>query len=79
MYCTDVLVTLGLFGALIVIWRQGNRASCTCRYAPGYCAQRRAFFNSPEFLRHFETTRIGEFCRAMVLFQKLAQNIGKLY
>ena len=30
-------------------------------------------FNSPELLRHFEEKRIGEFCRAMVLFQKLAQ------
>jgi len=30
-------------------------------------------FNSPEFLRHFEEKRIGEFCRAMVLFLKLAQ------
>jgi len=32
----------------------------------------------PNF-RHFEETRIGEFCRAMVLFQKLAQNIGKFF
>jgi len=29
--------------------------------------------NWPEFLRHFEEKRIGEFCRAMVQFQKLAQ------
>ena len=34
MYCTEVLVTLlGLFGALIVILRPGNRAPR--RYAPG--------------------------------------------
>jgi len=48
MYCTEVLVTLlGLFGALIVIWRPGNRAPCPRRYAPGcgYCAQRRASTN----------------------------------
>ena len=30
-------------------------------------------FNSPEFLRQFEEKRTGEFFRAMVLFQKLAQ------
>ena len=48
-------------------------------YAPGYCAQRRAFFNLPEFLRHFEATRIGEFCRAMVLFQKLAQKYREAF
>jgi len=46
MYCTEVLVTLlGLFGALIVIWRLGNRVPCPRRYAPGYCAQRRASTN----------------------------------
>ena len=43
MYCTEVLVTLlGLFGALIVIWRPGNCPLAPRRYAPGYCAQRRA-------------------------------------
>jgi len=36
-------------------------------------------FNLPEFLRHFEETRIGEFCRAMVLFQKLAQNYREVF
>jgi len=35
--------------------------------------RRDKIFNSPEFLRHAEEKRIGEFCRAMVLFQKLAQ------
>ena len=35
--------------------------------------RRGKIFNSPELLRHFEEKRIGEFCRAMVLFQKLAQ------
>jgi len=35
MYCTEVLVAfLGLFGALIVIWRSGNRAPSPRRYAP---------------------------------------------
>jgi len=33
----------------------------------------------PEFLRHFEEKRIGEFCRAMVLFQKLAQKYRKFF
>jgi len=32
--------------------------------------RRGKILNSPEFLRHFEEKRIGEFCRAMVLFQK---------
>ena len=36
-------------------------------------------FNSPEFLRHFEETRIGEFCRAMVLFQKLARKYWEVF
>jgi len=102
MYCTEVLVTLsGLFGALVVIWRPGNRAPCPRRYPPGYCAQRRALtnhgtpskqrhtgtlgfrrgkiFNSPEFLRHFEETRIGEFWNAMVLFRNLPKNIRKFF
>ena len=30
-------------------------------------------FNSPEFLRHFEEKRIGEFHGAMILFQTLSQ------
>jgi len=46
MYCTEVLVTLlGLFGALIVIWRPGNRPLTPIRYAPDYCTQRRASIN----------------------------------
>jgi len=36
-------------------------------------------FNSPKFLRHFEEKRIGEFCRAMVLFQKLAQKYREVF
>jgi len=35
--------------------------------------RRGKIFISPEFLRHFEEKRIGEFCRAMVQFQKFAQ------
>jgi len=35
--------------------------------------------NSPEFLRHFEEPRIGKFCRAMVLFQKLAQKYREIF
>ena len=84
MYCTEVLVTLlGLFGALIVIWRPGNRAPCrpslrpwllraaTCLNKSWYTAltkeygnpglRRGKIFSSPEFLRHFEETGIGEF------------------
>jgi len=46
IYCTEVLVTLlGHFGALIVIWLPGNRAPYPRRYAPGYCAERRASTN----------------------------------
>jgi len=41
--------------------------------------RRGKIFNSPEFLRHSEETRIGEFCRAMVLFQNLPKNIGKFF
>jgi len=36
MYCTEVRVTLlGLFGALIVIWRPGIVPLAPRRYAPG--------------------------------------------
>jgi len=35
--------------------------------------RRGKIFNSHEFLRHFEEKRVGEFCRAMVLFQKLVK------
>ena len=41
--------------------------------------RRGKIFNSPEFLRHFEEKRIGEFCRAMVLFQKLAQKYREVF
>jgi len=36
-------------------------------------------FKSPEFLHHVEETQIGEFCRAMVLFQKLAQKYREVF
>jgi len=52
MYCIEVLMTLlGLFGApqsfdaLILIRRPGNCAPYPRRYAPDYCAQRRASTN----------------------------------
>jgi len=41
--------------------------------------RRDKIFNSPEFLRHFEEKRIGEFCRAMVLFQKLAPKYQEVF
>ena len=41
--------------------------------------RRGKIFNSPEFLRHFEETQIGEFCRALVLFQKLAQKYREVF
>jgi len=41
--------------------------------------RRSKIFNLPKFLRHFEETRIGEFCRAMVLFQKLAQKYPEVF
>ena len=40
--------------------------------------RRGKIFNSPEFLRHFEEKRMGEFRRAMVLIQKLAQKYRKV-
>jgi len=41
--------------------------------------RRGKIFNSLEFLRHFEEKRIGEFCRAMILFQKLAQKYQEVF
>ena len=41
--------------------------------------RRGKIFYSPEFLRHFEETQIGEFCRALVLFQKLAQKYREVF
>ena len=41
--------------------------------------RRGKIFNTPEVLRHFEETRIGEFCRAVVLFQKLAQKYREVF
>ena len=41
--------------------------------------RRGKIFNSPEFLCHFEVKRIGALCRAMVLFQKLAQKYREVF
>ena len=41
--------------------------------------RRGKIFNSPEFSRHFEEKRIGEFCRGMVLFHKLAQKCREVF
>jgi len=41
--------------------------------------RRGKIINSLEFLRHFEKRWIGEFCRAMVLFQKLAQKSREVF
>jgi len=41
--------------------------------------RRGKIFNSPEFLRRFEEIRVGEFCRAVVLFQKLAQKYQEVF
>jgi len=49
------------------------------RHKGTLCFRRGEIFNSPEFLRHFEEKRIGEFCRAMVLFQKLAQKYWEVF
>ena len=54
-----------------------NKSCCTIhssnqRHIGTLGFRRGKIFNAPEFLRHFEEKRTGEFCRAMVLFQKLA-------
>ena len=41
--------------------------------------RRGKIFDSPEFWRHFEEKRIGEFCRTMVLFQELAQKYREVF
>jgi len=41
--------------------------------------RRSKIFNSPEFFRHFEEKRMGEFHRTMVLFQKLAQKFREVF
>jgi len=41
--------------------------------------RRGKIFNSPEFLRHFEENKIGEFCMATVLFQKLSQKYRQVF
>ena len=41
--------------------------------------RRGKIFNLPEFLRRFVEIRIGEFCRAVVLFQKLAQKYREVF
>jgi len=46
MYCTEVLVTLlGLFGTPQSFGARGIVPLEPCRYAPDYCAQRRASTN----------------------------------
>ena len=47
--------------------------SSNWRHKGTLCFRRGKIFNSPEFLHRFEEKRMREFCRAMVLFQKLAQ------
>jgi len=49
------------------------------RHTGSLAYRRGKIFNSPEFLRHFEEKRTGEFCRAMVLFQKLAQKYREVF
>jgi len=51
----------------IMVHSSGQRHTRTLGFRRG------KIFNSPEFLRHFEGKWIGEFFKAMVLFQKLAQ------
>jgi len=41
--------------------------------------RRGKIINSPEFLGHFEEKLVGEFCRAMDLFQKLAQKYLEVF
>jgi len=41
--------------------------------------RRGKILNLPEFLCHFEEKRIGGFCRAVVLFQKLAQKYREVF
>jgi len=41
--------------------------------------RRGKIFNSPEFLRLFEEKRIGEFCRAKVLFLKLGHKYREVF
>jgi len=41
--------------------------------------RRGKIFNSPEFLRHLEEKRMGEFCRTMVLFQKIARKYREVF
>jgi len=41
--------------------------------------RRGKIYNSPEFLRQFEEKRLGEYCRAMVLFQKLSQKYREVF
>jgi len=49
------------------------------RYTGTLGFRRGKIFNSSECLRHFEETRIGEFFRAMVLFQKFAQKYLEVF
>ena len=61
-----------------------NKSCCTIhssnqRHIGTLGFRRGKIFNAPEFLRHFEEKRTGEFCRAMVLFQKIAQKYRKVF
>jgi len=49
------------------------------RYTGTLAFRRGKIFNSPEFSRHFEEKRIGEFCRAMVMFHTLAQKHREVF
>jgi len=86
---------LGLFGARVIVPLAPRRSplitarsdapqqimvhSSNQRHTGTLGFKRSKIFSLPEFLRHFEEKRIGEFCRAMVLFQKLAQKYRKFF
>ena len=57
----------------IIVHSSNQRHTGSLRFRRG------KIFNSPEFVRHFKKTRIGEFCRTMVLFQKLAQKYWEVF
>jgi len=57
----------------IMVHSSNQRHTGTLPYRRG------KIFNLPEFLRHFEEKRIGEFYRAMVLFQKLVQKYREVF
>jgi len=49
------------------------------RHTGSLGCRRGKIFNSPEFLRYFEEKQIGEFRRAMILFQRLAQKYREVF